>query len=191
MYFISCSQLANFYPDSLEHFATDIKDSVDVGTISTHLISHGLLTPEQQDDLIDPNLNSSKKRQKLCEILLRLNEECVKKFLQCLSETSSYSPHEQLLNKIRCKYHQCMDESLIRMQFGIYKSTNQLATWLAKSLTNLYVILQLASYFVQFIFRNYSQLATIDKFKFGNNVKCLANSQILLPFVCEVIVHYV
>ena len=74
-----------------------------MGTILTNLISCGLLTLEQQDYLIHPNLTSFEKQQKLCGILLRLDEECVKKFLQCLSETSSYGPHEQLLKKIRCK----------------------------------------------------------------------------------------
>ena len=94
-----------FYLDSLECFATDIKDSVDVDTILTNLISHGLLTLEQQEYLNHPQRTSFEKRQRLCEVLLRLNEECVKKFLQCLSETSDYAPHEQLLNKIQCKYY--------------------------------------------------------------------------------------
>ena len=71
--------------------------------ILPYLISYGLLTPEQQDYLTHSGYTSSDKKQKLCNILLRLNENDVKKFLLCLSETSDYDPHKQLLEKIRCK----------------------------------------------------------------------------------------
>ena len=40
----------------------------------------------------------------MCNILLRLDESNVKKFLQCLSETNDYEPHKQLLEKIQCKH---------------------------------------------------------------------------------------
>ena len=93
--------------DSLECFAADISDNVDMATILPNLISHGLLTPEQQECLNHPMLTPTKKQQELCGILLRLNEDRVKKFLQCLSETSSYDPHKQLLNKICCKCIYC------------------------------------------------------------------------------------
>ena len=73
-----------------------------VGTILPNLISHGLLTPKQRDYLTHPLHMSAEKQQELCGILLRLNEKCVKKFLQSLSETGHYDPHKQLLNKIQC-----------------------------------------------------------------------------------------
>ena len=72
--------------------------------ILPYLVSYGLLTPEQQDYLTHLAYTSSDKKHKLCNILLRLNENDVKKFLQCLSETSDYYPHKQLLEKIQCKY---------------------------------------------------------------------------------------
>lgn len=72
-------------------------------TILPNLTSHGLLTPEQREYLNHSVFTATQKQQKLCGVLLRLNEKCVKKFLQCLSETSSYDPHKQLLTKIQCK----------------------------------------------------------------------------------------
>ena len=92
-----------FCVDSLECFATDISESVDVGTILPNLISHGLLTPEQRDCITHPLHTPAKKQEELSRILLNMNERCVKKFLQSLSETSDYDPHKQLLNKIQCK----------------------------------------------------------------------------------------
>ena len=89
--------------DFLECFSTDISESVDVGTILPNLISHGLLTPNQRDYLTHPLRTPAETKQELCGILLSLNERSVKKFLQCLSETSDYDPHKQLLNKIQSK----------------------------------------------------------------------------------------
>ena len=91
------------YLDSLECFSTDISGSVDVITILPNLVSHGLLTPKQRDYLTNPLHSSAEKQQELCGILLRLNERSVKKFLQCLSETSDYDPHKQLLSKLQSK----------------------------------------------------------------------------------------
>ena len=90
------------HADSLESFSTDISENVDVGTILPNLISHGLLTPKQRDYLTNPLHTSAEKQQELCGILLTLNEKCVKKFLQSLSETGHYDPHKQLLNRIQC-----------------------------------------------------------------------------------------
>ena len=92
---------SSFCLDSLECFSTDINESVDLGTILPNLISHGLLTPNQRDYLTHPLRTPAETKQELCGILLRLNERCVKKFLQCLSETSHYDPHKLLLNKIQ------------------------------------------------------------------------------------------
>ena len=89
--------------DSLECFSTDLSESVNVVTILPNLISHGLLTPNQRDYLTHPLRTPAEMKQELCGILLNLNEKCVKKFLQCLSETSDYDPHKQLLSKIQSK----------------------------------------------------------------------------------------
>ena len=91
----------SFCLDSLECFSTAITESVDLGTILPNLISHGLLTPNQREHLTHPLRTSAETKQELCGILLSLDERCVKKFLQCLSETSDYNPHKQLLNKIQ------------------------------------------------------------------------------------------
>ena len=80
-------------------------------TILPNLISHGLLSPDQQERLNHPLLTPTKKQQELCGILLRLNEDRVEKFLQCLSETSSYDPHKQLLNKICHECTHCFHET--------------------------------------------------------------------------------
>ena len=90
--------------DSLECFASDIIGRIDLITILPHLMSYGLLTPEQQEYLTHIAYTPTDKKQKLCNILLRLDENEVKKFLQCLSETSNHEPHKQLLEKIQCKH---------------------------------------------------------------------------------------
>ena len=72
--------------------------------ILPYLVSYGLLTPAQQEYLTQSVYTPSDKKQKLCNILLRLDENNVKKFLQCLSETSNYDPHKELLEKIQCKH---------------------------------------------------------------------------------------
>ena len=76
-----------------------------MGTILPYLISHGLLNRAQQEYLAHRFHTLAEKQQELRGILLTLNESCVKKFLQCLSETSDYEPHKQLLRKIQCKLH--------------------------------------------------------------------------------------
>jgi len=75
-----------------------------VSRISTHLISYGLLNPDEQEYLTHPNLLTSQKRQKLCGILLTLDESGIKNFLKCLSETSDYDPHKELLEMIQGTY---------------------------------------------------------------------------------------
>ena len=107
------------YVDSLECFATDIQDNIDVVTILPNLISYGLLTTKQQSDLTYSHYSPFEKQQILREIILQLNEKCVKKFLQCLSETSSYDPHKQLLDKIRCEHLLLYVQKFSQNKFGI------------------------------------------------------------------------
>ena len=72
--------------------------------ILPYLVSYGLLTCKQQEYFTLIAYTPSDKKQNLCNILLRLDENDVKKFLQCLSETSDYEPHKQLLEKIQSKH---------------------------------------------------------------------------------------
>jgi len=73
------------------------------------MISHHLLTPDQQSNLSNPLLTPAAKQRELCLIILNLNEENVEKFLKCLEETSNeYLPHEQLLQKLRSKRYAIM-----------------------------------------------------------------------------------
>ena len=44
---------------------------------------------------------ASEKKRRLAIIIVRLSEDCVKTFLQCLESTSDYLPHNSLLKKIR------------------------------------------------------------------------------------------
>ena len=115
------------FPDSLEFFATDIFNNVDVTIILPNLLSHGLLTPEQRDNLTHLFLTPTRKQQELCGILLQLNEKSVKKFLQCLSETSYHTPHKELLNKIQCKLLSYGFNNLLKIvvKFGITNLTLQ------------------------------------------------------------------
>ena len=91
-----------FVTDYLRAFATDIATTLNVDNIQLHMVQYGLLTRDQQDYLSNPIYTACAKGQKLCTIILSFNEGCVEKFLQCLTETSYYEPHRELLQKIRC-----------------------------------------------------------------------------------------
>ena len=77
-------------------------DLIDLSTLLPHLISSGLLTIRQQEYLIHIAYTRTIKMEKLCNILLRLDKNDVKKFMQCLSNTSYHESHKQLLNKLQC-----------------------------------------------------------------------------------------
>jgi len=87
--------------DSLQPFTDDVVNSVDVNTILPPLMSRGLLTPEQVDYFSSSHDGEVVKQQKLSVIIVKLSEEFVEKFLQCLESTSHYEPHNTLLKKIR------------------------------------------------------------------------------------------
>ena len=78
---------------------------VDVDTIVSPMMKYGLLTLDQQQQLTSLHVTTTKKQQTLCGIVLALGEVHVDKFLQCLSETSSYEPHNTLVKKIKCEYN--------------------------------------------------------------------------------------
>ena len=89
--------------DSLQPFADNIAGSVNVDVILPMMIQQGLVTSDQQQDLINPLLSMAAKQQKLCGIILGLPEGCVYKFLHCLLETNNYEPHNQLYDEL-CKH---------------------------------------------------------------------------------------
>jgi len=64
-------------------------------------MSRGFLTPEQVDYFSNIHSVQVEKQQKLSLIIVKLSEEFVEDFLQCLETTSHYKPHNSLLNKIR------------------------------------------------------------------------------------------
>ena len=88
--------------DSLKPFSVEIIQRVDPNEILSHLLSRGLLTDTQMDTLSSTNnLNfSEKKNYLLCNVLLKLSEDNVDKFLECLKDTSGYGPHDELLKTI-------------------------------------------------------------------------------------------
>lgn len=89
-----------YIADSLEPFTEDIISSVDVDTILPSLMSQRLLTRDHIDYFNNPHVSRIQRQRKMGFILAMLDEECVKKFLQCLSSTSDYGPHESLLKRI-------------------------------------------------------------------------------------------
>jgi len=89
-----------YFLDSLKPFAKDICCSVDIETILPFLISYGLITPSDQGYFYSLAPTYVEKLQKLTCLIVSLNEECVEKFLECLSETSYYAPHSSLFEKI-------------------------------------------------------------------------------------------
>ena len=87
--------------DSLEPFAQDICSSVDIQTILPSLIAHGLVTRFDQEYFMSPQHTSSEKQLRLMCLVISLNEKCVEKFLQCLSQTvGECCLHGELLKKI-------------------------------------------------------------------------------------------
>ena len=51
---------------------------------------------------MSPSHIPMEKRHKLTCLVISLNEECVEKFLDCLSQTAvDYAPHDYLLKKIQ------------------------------------------------------------------------------------------
>ena len=87
--------------DSLQSYADDITATVDVDTIVSSMMKHGLLTLGQYQQLTSGYITNANKLHTLCGIVLALSEDHVDKFLQCLSDTSYYGPHNSLLNKIK------------------------------------------------------------------------------------------
>ena len=96
-----------FATDCLQPFATVIANTLDVDHILLQMVQKGLLTLDQQQDLSNPLHTPINKRQKLCSIILSLDNSCVEDFLQCLSETSDYAPHKELLQNIRTEVSKC------------------------------------------------------------------------------------
>ena len=99
--------------DSLEPFAQDICSSVDILIILPSLIAHRLVTRFDQEYFMSALHTSSEKQLKLMCLVISLNEKCVEKFLQCLSQTVGEHPlHGELLEKI-CKGIVCTSYSYV------------------------------------------------------------------------------
>ena len=87
--------------DLLESFAQDIYSSVDIQTILPWLTKHGLVTRFDLEYFTSSSHTSVEKQRKLMCLAISLNEKCVEKFLECLSQTvGEYAPHGELLEKI-------------------------------------------------------------------------------------------
>lgn len=93
------------FVDSLQSFANDITETVNVDIILPMMIQQGLVSADQQQYLSNPYHTMSMKQQKLCGIILELPESCVDQFMNCLSETSDYQPHKQLHDKLHAFRH--------------------------------------------------------------------------------------
>ena len=87
--------------DSLQRFSVQITQRVEPSLILPHLLGKGLVTAVQVENLSDKNqISSAKKEYLLCNVLIRLSEKNVNKFVECLKETSNYDPHNELLRII-------------------------------------------------------------------------------------------
>ena len=86
--------------DSLQPFANDITNTVNVGEILPWMLQEGLVTINDCD-----YLSTSNDKQKLINIILGLPEECVDKFLCCLEKTNYYEPHKLLYDKLYGSLH--------------------------------------------------------------------------------------
>ena len=50
---------------------------------------------------MSPAHTSLEKQNKLTTLVLSLQEDCADKFVDCLSQTADYAPHDTLLKKIQ------------------------------------------------------------------------------------------
>ena len=91
--------------DSLQLFANDIINTVNVDEILPVMLQEGLVTSNDYEYLNNSHYSMSERRQKLSNIILGLPEDCVDKFLHCLKETSYYEPHKQLHAKLYESLH--------------------------------------------------------------------------------------
>ena len=88
--------------DSLEPFAQAICSAVNIQALLPWMIKHGLLTRFDQEYFMSTSHIPMEKRHRLMCLVVSLNENCVEKFLDCLSQTAvEYAPHDDLLNKIQ------------------------------------------------------------------------------------------
>ena len=92
--------------DSLQPFANEIANTIDVDYILPMMVQEGLITPDQQQYLNSPYHTISEKQQKLFSIVIELPEGFVDKFKNCLLQTISYGPHKLLHDKL-CKVYMC------------------------------------------------------------------------------------
>ena len=83
-------------------FASDITERIDLSEIVPKLMSCELLTFKQVEYLTHSAYTPTERKQKLCNILVTLDENDVEKFLQCLSKTDYIPPHKKLLEMIQC-----------------------------------------------------------------------------------------
>ena len=90
-----------YFLDSLQSFADDITNTVNVDVILPLMIQEGLVSVGEQQDLSSVFHSMAVKQQKLCSIILALPEGCVNKFLRCLFETKHYEPHKLLYDKLQ------------------------------------------------------------------------------------------
>ena len=90
-----------YFLDSLKPFTTDIYGAIDIDTILPYMVKNSLLTSNDHQYFLNQYHTSHEKQQKFTCIVVTANEGSVEKFLECLSETSHYEPHEILLKKIR------------------------------------------------------------------------------------------
>ena len=100
VYSCYCVHTWSITVDSLQSFANDIANTVDVDHILLLMVQEDLLTPNQFQYLNSSYHTASRKQQKLCSIVIELSEDCVDKFIQCLYKTSDYEPHKKLYDKL-------------------------------------------------------------------------------------------
>ena len=74
---------------------------MDVPTILPFLIKHGLITRHDNDYFISQAYTNVEKQSKLTCLVVSLHEDCIDKFVDCLSQTADYAPHDTLLKKIQ------------------------------------------------------------------------------------------
>ena len=94
-----CS-LCGYFLDSLQPFANEIVNRVNVDLILPMMVQEGLVTPEQQQFLSSLYHTAWQKQQMLCSIVIVMSEDCVEKFRNCLLQTSDYEPHKELHDKL-------------------------------------------------------------------------------------------
>ena len=100
---------------------------INLDTLPPYLLKHGLLTNDELFDCQSHNIPSSKRAQKLLQLLKHKGNGVLQKLLCCLNEETAHSGHKDITSKLICamKLHNLIFVCPVRKQLPKAMLTNQ------------------------------------------------------------------